>query len=314
MENIAIIMGGDSDEKYISLKSGNTIYKHIDRTKYNPYKILCLNKTNFQVLIKSKNIKINNKDFSFLLQKKKISFKKVFMMIHGNPGENGELCDYFESKNIAYTSCGQKISMLTFNKFQCNNYLKKLGYKTPYSEIFHQNYKFNFPCIVKPTCSGSSFGIRKVYNDSELKSAVKNAKKHDNKVLLEEFVEGREVTCAIFNSSNEIKTLPITEIITENDIFDYDAKYNGKSVEQTPAKIDKSIEEQIKNTSKKIYKDLTLKGVVRIDFIINGKTPYIIEINTIPGFSEESIVPKMLKCADIELKQFITSQIKSLSI
>ena len=182
----------------------------------------------------------------------------------------------------------------------------------PKSQIYTPNIKINYPCIVKPSCSGSSFGITKVENKNDIKEAVKQAGIHDKEVIIEDFIDGREVTCAAFYIKNQIKTLPITEIISQNAIFDYDAKYNGKSIEETPAKISEIMKCDIENISKNIYQDLKLSGIIRIDFIIHKKTPYIIEINTIPGFPEESIVPQMLKCADIKIKTFITQQLENI--
>jgi len=312
MENIAIIMGGTSKEKEISLKSADTIYNNIDKSKYNAYKVLFINNHQFEVIIQNLKIKIDNTDFSFLLDDRKITLHKVFMMIHGDPGENGKLCSYFDSKNIPYTSCDEASSSLTFNKFKCNSHLKAIGYRVPNSQLYQIAAKTKFPCIIKPVSSGSSFGISKVYDNNELEKAVLEAIKHDKDVIIEEFIEGRELTCAVFNLNQKIRTLPITEIISENDIFDYDAKYNGKSVEQTPAKINDSMKNKIHDISKSIYQDLNLSGIVRIDFIMHTHEPYIIEINTIPGFSEESIVPQMLKCANITLQTFITSQLNNI--
>ena len=312
MENIAILMGGNSKEKEISLKSAKTIYKHIDHNRYNAYKVMHINNHDFQVIIDNEKYPINKSTFSFILNKKNIQFHKVFMMIHGDPGENGKLCSFFDEKKIPYTSCNQKVSELTFHKFQCNNYLRTIGYDVPVSQMASSNYNIKFPCIVKPSCSGSSFGISKASNSEELKKAIIKAQKYDTDVIVEQFISGREVTCAVFECSNTIKTLPITEIISENEIFDYDAKYNEKSIEETPAKIDIQITKTIKNISKKVYEDLNLSGFIRIDFIINNKVPYIIEINTVPGFSEESIVPKMLKSAKIKISTFISQQLEIL--
>lgn len=311
MKNIAILMGGTSREKEISLQSAETIYKNINHKKYNAYKILCLNKNLFQVIIHKKHIELDNTDFSFKLNGVKIKIDKVFMMIHGAPGENGELCSYFENKNIPYTSCNQKVSQITFNKFKCGQYLDFLGYNVPQANIHGTDCIIKFPCIVKPSCSGSSFGVSKVYHQKDMQKAIDYAKDHDNEVIIEEFVNGREFTCGVFKTKNKITTLPITEIISENDIFDYDAKYNGKASEETPAKLTNEIEEKIKKISKKVYGELELCGIVRVDFIVEKTTPYIIEINTVPGFSEESIVPKMLKCANINITEFITQQLES---
>ncbi|MBF25390.1 MAG: D-alanine--D-alanine ligase A [Flavobacteriales bacterium] len=311
MENIAIVTGGTSNEKNISLKSAATILKNIDKKKYNAYKVLCIDINNFQVIIEDNVYCIDNNDFTFNYKNEKIKFEKAYVIIHGNPGENGKLCSYFESKNIPYTSCNEKISKLTFNKFKCNNLLRSLGYDVPDAQIYTDKCTTQFPCIVKPSSSGSSYGISKVYDADELKIAVDKALKHDKEIIIEQFIKGREVTCAVFNFHKKIETLPITEIVSENDIFDYDAKYNGKSIEKTPANIKNNIKNNINNIAKNIYKDLELKGIIRIDFIISNTTPYLIEINTIPGFSEESIVPQMLKCAKINLKDFITAQIKN---
>ena len=312
MQNIAILMGGISKEKEISIKSAQTIKKYIDQKKYFAYEVLCIDKNKFFVVIDRKKIPIDLNDFSFMIKQKRIKLEKVFMMIHGVPGENGELCTYFESIDIPYTSCNEKISKLTFNKFQCNKYLKKLGYTVPEARVYMKNMEINFPCIIKPSSTGSSFGISKVNDKKDLPKLLQNAKQYGDEIIIEEFIQGKEVTCGLFKFGKNIKVLPITEIISENEIFDYDAKYNGKSIEKTPADITNSMKKKIEDISRKIYNQLTLSGVVRIDFIIKQNEPYLIEINTVPGFSEESIVPKMLKCAGIDIKTFISTQIDSL--
>ena len=251
MENIAILMGGTSKEKEISLKSAETIYQNIDKKKYNAYKVLCLNNILFKVIINKNQININNTDFSFKLNGCKINIDKVFMMIHGAPGENGELCEYFDKQNIPYTSCNEQVSQLTFNKFKCTHHLKSIGYTVPKSSIHTTNYTTKYPCIVKPNCSGSSFGVCKVYNQKEMEHAIEAAKTHDNEIIIEEFINGRELTCGVFTTIKDIKTLPITEIISENDIFDYDAKYNGKAIEETPADIDKKFKKKFIKYQKK---------------------------------------------------------------
>ena len=312
MENIAILMGGSSKEKEISLKSAKTIYNHIDQNKYNAYTVMHINNHDFQVIINKEKYPIDKRTFSFILDKTNIQFHKVFMMIHGDPGENGKLCAFFDKKNIPYTSCNQKVSELTFHKFQCNNYLRTIGYNVPSSQMASSNYNIKFPCIIKPSCSGSSFGISKASNFEELQKAIIKAEKYDPEVIIEQFIIGREVTCAVFKDSNTIKTLPITEIISENEIFDYDAKYNGKSIERTPAHINTILQEKIERISKELYRVLEISGIVRIDFMIKKQTPYIIEINTVPGFSEESIVPQMLKHANIDIQHFITTELRRL--
>ena len=312
MENIAIIMGGTSKEKEISLKSGETIYKNIDVLKYNAYRVICMQDNQFEVMIEKRRLPIDTRDFSFMLKNRKIKFDKVFMMIHGDPGENGKLCPYFEAQRIPYTSCDELTSLLTFNKFQCNNYLKQLGYRVPESNLYPIKQKIKLPCIIKPASSGSSFGISKVSNQNDLQKAIKEAIKHDKEVIIEEFIDGREFTCAVLKLNQKTTTLPITEIISENEIFDYDAKYNGKSIEETPANINKEVKDEIEKISKNIYQDLNLSGLIRIDFMMKKNLLYIIEINTIPGFSKNSIVPQMLECANINMTKFITSQLENI--
>ena len=230
------------------------------------------------------------------------------MMIHGSPAEDGKLCDYFDEKKIPYTSSNKISSQLTFNKFKCNNHLRSLGYVVPDAQLCDNKVNIKYPCIVKPSCSGSSFGITKVNKQIDLNPAIKKAQQYDKNVIIENFIKGKEITCGVFTLENQIQKLPITEIISQNEIFDYDAKYRGKSIEKTPAEISKQLTDSIQNIAKKIYSDLNLSSIVRIDFIIDNEQPYIIEINTIPGFTGKSIIPQMLNAAKIEMKQFITEQ------
>jgi len=313
MENIAILTGGLSSEKHISIQSAKTIYHNIDRLKYNAYIVNCLDTKTFNVIIDQKTIQIELKDFTFQLNGNKIQFNKVFVMIHGAPGEDGQLCDYFDSIDIPYTCSNKKVSELTFNKYKCNKFLRKKGYNVPRSQIFKNTLRIAFPCIVKPSSAGSSFGISLVNSLKELHIAVRHARTYDKQVLVENFVQGREFTCGVYMVNNNIEALPITEIISANDFFDYDAKYNNKSKEITPAKISVKLKKKIQYTSIKIFQELRLSSFVRIDFIISNEVPYVIEINTIPGFSEKSIFPQMLNHAQIKLSEFITQQLINLN-
>jgi D-alanine-D-alanine ligase len=237
----------------------------------------------------------------------------AIVCIHGNPGENGKIQAYLEMKGIRCLNSSFQASSLAFDKFICNQFLMSQDIQTAQSLLLRRNQSFNtdevctklgLPLFVKPTDSGSSYGISKVYEESKLKEAIDFAFNEGNQIILESFLDGRELTCAAFRIENKIKTLPITEIISENDFFDYDAKYNGKSREETPAKIDEDLAANIKNMTCKIYELLDLKSVVRIDYIVVDRTPVVIEVNTIPGFSEASIVPQMLKLEGIEIKDF----------
>lgn len=312
MKNIAIITGGDSDEYEISLKSAETVFKNIDRSKFNPYVIEI--KNNIWKLKVNNSYKVIDSELKLTIDKEKIIFKDVFMALHGPPAENGELQILFEKQKINFTCCGSEISELTFNKFKCNKVLKNLGFNIAKSILIKsENYsqeeilkQVDLPFIVKPNQAGSSNGISLVKNLSELKKATSLAFKHDNEVIIEEYIDGTEVSCGVFKIKEEIILLPITEIISENEIFDYEAKYNNKSKEITPARISKILTDEIHLISKNIYEKINLRGMCRIDYIIKENKAYVIEINTIPGLSEKSIFPQQLQKAGYNLKEVFT--------
>lgn len=312
-KKIAILIGGDSVEKNISINSGENFYKNLDTQKYSGYLIL-FKKNEWNLINTKDHKKIDKKDFSFIENGQKIKFDAVIILIHGKPGETGELCSYFETLKIPYSSTNEKVSRLTFNKKKCNDFLRNKGFTVPYS-IMNEKSDSNikYPCIIKPINSGSSFGVSKIELESNLNTAIKLAKEYSNDFMIEEFILGRELTCAVHNfSNNKVYALPITEIISKNEIFDYKAKYLGQSNEITPAKIDKKLENEIKKISKKAYKTLNLNGIVRFDFIVKKNTPYIIEVNTIPGFSKESILPKMIEADGKSVKNFISEAIEKI--
>ena len=306
-KNIAILVGGESVERTISIKSGENFFENLETTKYSGYLILVNNlDDNFYCL--KDQIKIDKSDFSLEKNGEKIQFDASVILIHGPPGETGELCSYFESLNIPYSSSNLIASKLTFDKKKCNDYLKNKGFTVPDSKINEKlNTNIKYPCIIKPINSGSSFGVSKVNNQSNLNGAIKLAKKYATNYIIEEFIDGRELTCAVHNFSKEkLITLPLTEIISHNEIFDYDAKYLGQSNEITPANIEEKVAVKIKNIATKAYESLKLNGIVRFDFIVKKGIPYIIEVNTIPGFSKESIVPQMIEKSEINIKDFIS--------
>ena len=310
MKNVAIITGGDSKEFDISLKSAETVFKNIDREKYNPYLILIKN-DKWEIKIEDKLHDIDS-SLKVKVHGKELNFKLVFMALHGPPAENGELQISLEKNNIKYTCCDSKTSKLTFDKFRCNQLLFTKNYFIANSILISKDEviniqdietNFNLPFIVKPNQAGSSNGISLVKNYKEIFDAIKLASVHDNEVIIEEYIKGTEVSCGILKIKDQINLLPITEIVSENDFFDYDAKYNNKSEEITPARITKNETKLIHQTTEKIYKELALKGICRIDFIIKNSKPFVIEINTIPGLSEKSIIPKQLKAAGYNLKE-----------
>ncbi len=312
-KNIAILVGGNSVEKNISIKSGENFYKNLSTQKYSGYLIL-FQENEWNVINNKPYTKVDKKDFSFFKNEKKITFDAVIILIHGSPGETGELCSYFESLKIPYSSSSETASKLTFNKKKCNDFLRNKNYTVPYSIINKKSSpNIKYPCIVKPINSGSSFGVSKINSENKLNEAIKLAKEYSKDFMIEEFIQGQEVTCAIHNFlKNKITALPLTEIISKNEIFDYKAKYLGQSKEITPAHIEKKIEQKIKEISKEAYKTLKLNGIVRFDFIVKKTVPYIIEVNTIPGFSKESIVPQMIKANGISIKKFISEAIEKI--
>lgn len=309
MKNIAILTGGDSAEYDISILSANTVLQHLNPELFKAY-IIHLKNDKFTVLIKEIKIDVDKSNFTFELENKRISFDAIFMALHGSPAENGLIQPYFDNLNIPYTSSNAKVSALTFNKYECNKKLKELGFNCATSFLYKKENniveqeiidRVKLPCFVKPNGAGSSFGISKVKKKEDLTKAINSALQHDNKVLIEQFIDGIEISCGVYTNQNNIQALPITEIVTENEFFDYQAKYEGKSQEITPARISKKLTIEVQKLTTDIYKAMELSGICRIDYIIMNEKPYIIEINTIPGFTEESIIPQQVKSANLKL-------------
>jgi D-alanine-D-alanine ligase len=311
MNTIGLFCGGYSSEYDISMKSAKLIQNHFPE-EYQLVKIVITEK---EWYCEDSNGK-QEFDMDTGMADLKSGKKKIdlaIVCIHGDPGENGKIQAYLEMKGILCINSDFQASSLAFDKFICNQFLNSQNIETAQSLLLRKNQSFNpqeicsklgLPLFVKPTDSGSSYGISKVYEETKLKEAIDFAFNEGSQVILESFLDGRELTCAAFRIGNKIKTLPITEIISENDFFDYDAKYNGKSREETPAKIDEELTNDIKKTTCKIYELLNLKSVARIDYILVNRRPAVIEVNTIPGFSEASIVPQMLKLEGIAIKDF----------
>lgn len=315
---IAIIEGGYSHEKVISLKSAETVFKNIDTSKYFPIKVR-IDENGWYAFFEGNAHEIDRSNFSFTCEEGDFTFDLAFIVIHGTPGEDGKLQAYFDMLGIPYTTCNHLASTLTFNKFVCNQYLKNFGINVAEAVLIKKNDEVNssaiiqkvgLPCFVKPADGGSSFGVTKVKLEAELKEAIKNAMEHGTQVVVESFMQGREVTNGIYLSKNGIKVLPITEIVTKNEYFDFDAKYNGESEEITPADLSKEIEEKVKQTTHKVYSILGLSGICRADYIIQGEEPYLIEINTVPGQSEASLIPQMAAYEGISLKQLYNEVIE----
>ena len=310
MIQVAIIMGGYSSEVEISLTSGQVVYDTLDRTKYNPYKIHILKDKWVYVDDNNKEYPINKNDFSTEVEGTKITFDVVFNAIHGTPGEDGLMQAYLSLLQIPQSSCGYYQAALTMNKRDMLSVLKPYGIKTAISYYLNQGdeihtediiQRVGLPCFVKPNKSGSSFGISKVKDSEELLKAIETAYKEDDEILIESFLDGTEVSVGVINYRGEIIVLPITEIVSENDFFDYEAKYLGKSQEITPARIAEEIAEKISIIAKRIYTILKMEGFSRSEFIIVGETPFLLEMNTVPGLTRESILPQQAREANISL-------------
>ena len=311
-------MGGYSSEAEISLKSGDVVYNSLDTNRYALYKVYIL-KDRWFVRLGKKEYKINKDDFSFEKKGVRVKFDCVFNAIHGNPGENGVLIAYFDLLGIKHTSAPFYQMSLTFNKRDTLSVVKEYGIQTANSYYMHQRDEINtvkiikkvgLPCFVKPNRSGSSFGITKVYSEENLEEAIMKACKEDEEILIESFLDGKEVSVSVIEYKGKIEVLPITEIVSENDFFDYEAKYEGKSKEITPARITKLEKNKIIQTARKVYRVLNMSGFSRSEFILVNGEPYFLEINTVPGMTEESLLPQQAKEASISLTDLFDNAIQ----
>ena len=318
MKNVAIVMGGYSSEYKISLTSGNVVFNNINRTKFNPYRIHVFKEKWVYVDENDTEFPIDKNDFSVTVKGAKINFDIVFNAIHGTPGEDGLLQAYFELLQIPQTSCDYYQAALTFNKRDMLSVLKPYGIKT--AESYYLNLgdeinidaileKVGLPCFVKPNKSGSSFGISKVKTSAEFLPAIENAYKEDDEIIIESFLDGTEVSVGVINYKGTVTVLPITEIVSENDFFDYEAKYLGKSKEITPARISDELKVKIETVAKRAYEVLKMKGFSRSEFIIVNNEPHMLEMNTIPGLTTESILPQQAREAGISLPELFENAI-----
>jgi D-alanine-D-alanine ligase len=320
-KNIAFVTGGYSGEAVISYKSAITIENNLDTEKYNVYKI-DIHPTGWWYEHNDEEIPVDKNDFSIVVDERKITFDAVLIGIHGTPGEDGKLQGYFDMLKIPYTSCDAATSALTFNKrytvavaaFGGINVAKSL-HLFRHSPVSAEAIlgQLSLPVFVKPNNGGSSIGMSKVNEPGELASALEKAFNEDDQVLVEEFIKGREFTIGVFKSEGKIITLPITEVISKKDFFDYEAKYvAGMSDEITPAKVDESVSEQVRSAAKRVYELLNCRGIVRIDFIYDEakQQPFMLEVNTVPGQSEASIVPQQVRAMGWTLTQFYSALIE----
>lgn len=315
MKNIAVISGGYSHESLISKESVKTILGHLDTAKYNLYHIR-IDEKGWKYINNNTEADVNRDNFTIKADNTTIKFDFAYIIIHGTPGEDGKLQSYFDMLGIPYNTPNHLVSTLTFNKWACNTLLKSLGYNVAESIIVRPNQNWNstkivnqlgLPVFIKPCDGGSSYGVTRVIEENKIDTAIQEAFNHGTEVIIESELKGTEITNGIFSDSkNNITVLPITEIVTENDFFDFEAKYQGKSNEITPARLSSDIYKEVQRLTKSIYQDLGISGLIRIDYIIVDKTPYIIEVNTTPGMSAESIIPQQVKEAKLSLSEILS--------
>jgi len=316
---VAIIMGGYSSEVNISKKSGNVVYQHLNRDIYRPFRVHILKNEWVALDDDGATYSIDKSDFSFTTQDEKVTFDCIFNAIHGTPGEDGSLVAYFETLGIRHTSAPFYQMALTFNKRDTLSVVKQYGIKTAKSvylnegdEILQNDIveKVGLPCFVKPNKAGSSFGISKVYEQQNLLAAIQKAFSEDSEILIESFLEGTEVSVGVIQFAGQIKVLPITEIVSDNDFFDYEAKYEGKSQEITPARLSEETKLRVEEEARKVYQILQMSGFSRSEFIIVNDEPHFLEMNTVPGLTEESILPQQANEAGISLASLFDNAIK----
>ncbi len=333
-QRIAVIYGSDSSEWEVACRSGEFVASRIDGTKYDVYEVFARFGKWSLVAMKKRDAmripfaegampEIDKTDFSVKVYGEKISFDYAYIVQHGTPGENGLLQGYLEMIGIPFSSCSAFVSAIAFDKFACKSYLRDVDFVKCAPDVFVRGGmdidevcakvagKLSFPVFVKPTDGGSSFGISKVRRPEELPDAIRFAFSEGQSVIIEQGISGQEFTCAAYSDTEGVKSLPVIQIVTENDYFDYDAKYNGHSQEICPAPIDESLSGHIQEVSKRIYSHLGCSGVVRMDYILSGDDLYFLEVNTIPGMTSASLVPKMIRTARMDITDFLTGIIEN---
>ena len=333
-ETIAVIYGSDSSEWEVSVRSGQFTASQIDGNKYDVYEVFARfgqwsvaayrKKGQERVAFaEGEQPVVDKSDFSAVVDGAKVKFDFAYIMQHGTPGENGLMQGYLEMIGVPHSGCNAFVSAITFDKFSCKSYLKDVDFVKCADDIFLRKgesteglaqkaaEKLGLPMFVKPTDGGSSFGVTKVKSVEDFDHAVEYAFSEGNMLIAEAAVVGRELTCAVYFNGKENVALPVIEIITENEFFDYEAKYNGHSREVCPAQIPDSLRDQIQEVSKKIYAHLGCAGLVRVDYIASEAGLYFLEVNTIPGMTSASLVPQMVRAAGLSMTDFLSTVIEN---
>ena len=319
--NIAIVAGGDTSEIVVSLRSAQGIYSFIDKEKYNLY-IVEMEGRRWEVQLPDGNkVPVDRNDFSFTNGTEKVVFDFAYITIHGTPGEDGRLQGYFDMLRIPYSCCGVLAAAITYDKFACNQYLKAFGVRIAESLLLRQGQsvsdedvieKIGLPCFIKPNAGGSSFGVTKVKTEEEIQPAIEKAFHESDEVMIEAYMKGTEVTCGCYKTKDKEVVFPITEVVTDNEFFDYDAKYNGQVQEITPARLPEDTAERVRLLTSAIYDILGCSGIIRIDYIITeGDKVNLLEINTTPGMTATSFIPQQVRAAGLDIKDVMTDIIEN---
>ncbi len=317
---IAIVAGGDSSEHGVSMRSAEGIYSFIDQEKYTLYIVELTREKWEAILPDGSRAAIDRNDFSFLQDGEKVKPDFAYITIHGTPGENGILQGYFELIGLPYSTCDVLVSALTFSKFALNQYLKGFGVRVAESMLVNKRFgisdqdvieKIGLPCFIKPNASGSSFGVTKVKTPEDIQPALQAAFKESDDVMVEAFMDGVELANGCYKTRSKSVVFPITEVVSDNEFFDYDAKYKGEVTEITPARLSQELTDRVQKLTSVIYDILGCKGIVRIDYIITeGDKINMLEINTTPGMTATSFIPQQVRAAGIDIKDVMTDIIE----
>ena len=321
-KNIAIVAGGDSSEIVVSLKSARGIYSFIDKEKYNLYIVIVKKGEWYVQLEEEKKADIDKNDFSFMLDGKNIQFDFAYITIHGTPGENGLLQGYFDLIGMPYSSCGVLASALTFNKYTCNKYLQAFGVRISESILLHAGDtidnktvvdRLGLPVFIKPNDGGSSCGVTKVKTEEEIQPAIQKAFDEGSEALIERFMPGTELTCGCYKVKGKEIVFPVTEIVSKNEFFDFEAKYTAsKADEITPARISPELTKEVQQLTSRIYDLVGAKGIIRVDYIVSPEGMVrLLEVNTTPGMTGTSFIPQQARAAGIDMKDVMTEIIES---
>lgn len=318
---IAIVAGGDTSEYEVSLRSAKGIYSFIDKEAYDLY-VVVMHGLDWYVQLEDETaVPIDRNDFSFMKGNEKVKFDFAYITIHGTPGEDGLLQGYLDMLHIPYSCCGVLAASLTYNKFACNQYLKAFGVSVADSLLLKQGQSITdeqvmqhigLPCFIKPSLGGSSFGVTKVKKAEEIQPAIQKAFGEAKEVVIESFLKGTEITCGCYKTKTKQVVFPITEVVTHNEYFDYDAKYNGAVDEITPARIPDELRDRVQQLTSAIYDILGAQGIIRIDYIITeGEKINLLEVNTTPGMTATSFIPQQVRAAGLDIKDVMTDIIEN---